>query len=258
MPIRLNALPPGEFVRSYLVERPGRRDYVGAMFRAYKEHLRDQGTVKILCRQTFHGYIWLLKEVGALAFDGAEAIAFGEEPAEALPADYVPACASPAPRHFYVLTDPQHPGFDNPRGAWNQQQGGVAVAAPPRRPRRPPTRISPAPPPAPAPTRRRRRTAADRLEEEGVAFRERIEALRVSEDLDELGQLEDDMLDWFDRVLDAAEGASGEQRIRLAELGSRLETAAEGFQRAREALAAAEGPEYQAALNVLLTCCPVP
>ena len=260
MPVRLNVLPPGEFIKRHLAEQPGRRDYVGGIFRAYKEHLVSQGTVKVLCRQTFHGYVWLLKEVGALAFDGAEAVSFGDEPAEALPPDYVPACASPAPRHFYVMTDPQHPGFDNPRGTWNQQQG-IAVAAPPRRPTRPPTRISriePAPPPpAPAPTRRRRRTAADRLEEEGVVFRERIEALRESEDLAELAQLEDDMLAWFDRVLDAAEGASGEDRTRLADLGSRVETAAEGFQSAREALAGDQPPQaYQDALDVLLACCP--
>ena len=95
MPSRLNARPPGEFIRDHLLDRPAQRDFVGGMFRAYKGHLRAGGVQKIPCRATFHTYIWMLKEVGAIIFDGAEPVSFfGDEPPATVPADYVPGVAS--------------------------------------------------------------------------------------------------------------------------------------------------------------------
>jgi hypothetical protein len=79
LPLRTNAKSPGEQTRDFLDDSPGQRDYVGAMFRGYKEHLRDAGVAKLPCRQTFHTYIYLLRGTGAIVFDGAEAIAFGAD-----------------------------------------------------------------------------------------------------------------------------------------------------------------------------------
>ena len=62
--------------------------------------------------------------------------------------------------------------------------------------------------------------------------------------------------DYFDRVLDAAERARGDEQTRLLALSNRLEGAAERFEQARQALAGASTPAYLAALNVLAACCP--
>ncbi len=89
MPARLNAKGPGEFIRDHLMEpQSGGRDYVGSMYQAYKDHLRGAGVRKLPCRPTFHKYVWLLKETGALVFAGAQTISFSSGPPKDLPADY--------------------------------------------------------------------------------------------------------------------------------------------------------------------------
>ena len=76
MPVRLNAKDPGEFIRDHLQEVGG-RDFVGAIYQAYKNHLRGAGARKLPCRTTFHTYVWLLKETGAITFGGAARRRFG-------------------------------------------------------------------------------------------------------------------------------------------------------------------------------------
>lgn len=101
-----------------------------------------------------------------------------------------------------------------------------------------------------------RLTPADRLVREGRTFRARIAALRMRPDLGELASLEEDMLDYFDRTLDAAERARGDQRDRLVALSTRLEGSAEGFDQARQALSLGDLDAYEAAMDVLAACCP--
>ncbi len=72
----------------------GGRDYVGSMYQAYRGHLRGAGIRKLPCRTTFHKYVRLLKETGALVFDGAQAISFSIDPPAGLPAGYQPDNAS--------------------------------------------------------------------------------------------------------------------------------------------------------------------
>jgi hypothetical protein len=117
MVARLNAKGPGEFIRDHLLENPENRDYVGAIFQGYKEHLVGAG-YKAPCAQTMHVYVWMLKEVGAIVFDGAEPS--GWDGAQPPPPGYLPACGSPAPQHYYRLVDPDHPGFRNLKTAWRQ------------------------------------------------------------------------------------------------------------------------------------------
>ena len=69
------------------------------------------------------------------------------------------------------------------------------------------------------------------MEDEARAFRPRIEALRKLPDHDELEGLEEDMLGFFDRVLDTAD-------------------------RARSAVAERRTEEYLAALDLLAECRP--
>ena len=267
MPVRLNVKSPGEFVRDHILDQPEGREFVGGMFAAYKQHLREGGARNLPCRASFDSLVWMLKEVGAMEFVGAEPISLTEDDPEPLPAGYEPGIAIPSPRHYYRVVDPDHPGFDRPRAVWNAQRGFPAPAA---RPRAVPTAVVEVPtavvveegPPAERPpSRRRRPPVAQRLQEEGLAFRARISALREDPDVDELDQLEADMLAWFDRVLDAAESATGAAREMLQQLGSRLETAAEVFggdDPIRAKLIEGRTPAFLADLDALLTCCPVP
>ena len=109
---------------------------------------------------------------------------------------------------------------------------------------------------APRP-RRRRISRVEAFLEEGRGFIRRLESLRpipptARQDLD---QLEEELLDYFDRVLEAAGPARGENRRRLAALGGNLERAAAGFEIARDALSTGDQARYQAAIDLLLTCC---
>ena len=61
------------------------------MYQAYQEHLRSAGVQGLPCHPVFHKDIWLLKETGAIVFDGAEAISFGTTP----PQDLLPAYELP-------------------------------------------------------------------------------------------------------------------------------------------------------------------
>lgn len=267
MPLRTNTKSPGEFIRDHLVEAPGQRDFVGSMFRRYKNHLQGAGVVKLPCRQTFSTYIYLLKETGAVVFDGAEAVAFGGEEfqPEALPVDYVPACGMPAPRHYYRMTAFDHPAFLNPKGVWRQARGLPTAAPPQLRPLPAARLIAPvaeaAPPAEEAPTaaRGRRRSQLQILLAEGKEFIPRLESLRTSTSpTPELDELEEELLDFFDRVVDTADRSRGTTRSRLSDLGGNLERASLGFEGARDALDSGDPEAFEAAIDLLLTCCVPP
>ena len=290
MPQRLTVQGPGEFIRMHLLEVPDRRDYIGATFRAYKAHQRAGGVRHVSCRGSFGSVIWMLHQTKAIAFDGAELVSF-DGPPGTLPPDM--QVASPSPRHYYRIADPEHPAFFSPMAVWRAQRG-LPMAAP-RVAKPKVARVAKAPEvlevvavfpadeeteavtapvieaEAPeAPTRRRRQTVVERLVAEGRPFRDRIEQLRLDPDPEALEQLERDQLDWFDRVLDAAERATGDDLKVLVALGERLEAAAHGFGTARTALTAHQQAvavdqpaiaglrmtEYLAALETIEGCCP--
>ena len=71
-----------------------------------------------------------------------------------------------------------------------------------------------------------------------------------------MAQLEDEILGFFDRVLDTADRPQGENRRRLLAVGQGFEEAAEGFERARIALAEGRTEAYLAVLGLLAECCP--
>ena len=230
MPARLNAKGPGEFIRDHLQDpQTGGRDYVGAMYQAYKGHRRTAGVRKLPCRPVFHKYIWLLKETGAIIFDGGEAISFGSSPPRDLPPDYEPSCGMPAPRHYCRILGSQNPAFDKPEAVCRQRRG-VAPAQPAPRPvqiRVVTQPITPAPPrvtpPAPAepvlrqvaippfqlPPRPARR-GAQRL----VTHLRRLENLgpETPEVDRELERLEDELQGWVDE-LEEAVSALGDRDV---------------------------------------------
>ena len=83
------------------------------------------------------------------------------------------------------------------------------------------------------------------MEEEARAFRSRIQALRDQPNPEELAQLEEDLLGFFDRVLDTADRSRGGNRGRLLALGQRFEGAAPGFEQAQSALAEGRAEDYR-------------
>ena len=103
-------------------------------------------------------------------------------------------------------------------------------------------------------------TLAERLEGEAAAFIPRIQELRQVADVTKLTRLEEDMVNFFGRVLDQVGRVKGEQKERVNALADRLERSAVGFEAAAKALKLRPGPrarrEYEAALDKLLTCCP--
>ena len=253
---------PGEFIRDHLLEpEVGGRDYIGSMFQAFKEHLRDNGYSNFPCRLSFGRYIWLLKETGAIAFDEAEPVAFGLSPLEALPAAYEPSCGMPAPRHYYRMVDPNHQAFLAPTAVWRELRGlGPVVVV-----RRPPARVAPIGPPpppavavAPPALPRRPRTRVGRFQHEADLFRVTIEGMRGTLDESAVASLETDMLDFFDRVIDAAASARGRFRDVLLAMAEDQERAGPGFEMAREAIEDGDIDAFNRALELLLECCPLP
>ena len=94
------------------------------------------------------------------------------------------------------------------------------------------------------------------MENEARAFGARIGALQQQPEREELDRLEEDMLGFFDRLLDTADRARGENKRRLLALGQRFERASKGFEQARNALAEGRVPGYLAALDLVAECCP--
>ena len=184
MPTRRNAKGPGEFIRDHLQDSGG-RDYVGGIYKAYKAHLRRAGVRKLPCRPTFHTYIWMLKETGAIIFDGAEAISFGISQPEVLPVDYAPACGMSAPRHYYRVVDLQHRAFISPKGVWMEQRGLAPPVARRPTPRIPvvPERVSvvPSPPAVEIPPFRLSRQPSQRVAQRLIRHLRELEELGVEQ-----------------------------------------------------------------------------
>jgi len=257
VPARLNAKGPGEFIRDHLQEpSTGGRDYVGAMYQAYKDHLRSAGVRRLPCRPVFHKYIWLLKETGAIIFDGAEPISFGSAPPRDLPPDYEPSCGMPAPRHYYRILDSQNPAFDKPEAVWRQRRG-LAPAQPAPRPvqiRVVTQPITPAPaepvlrqvaiPPFELPRRPTRR-GGQRL----IARLRRLENLgpETPEVDRELERLEDELQGWVDEL----EEAVGKEEDKEEPNEDRLDRLQEQHEALEEAVAALGDRDVGQAVDAL-------
>jgi hypothetical protein len=96
----------------------------------------------------------------------------------------------------------------------------------------------------------------ERLEAEARSYRPRIDAMRDQPDAQALDQLELDLLDLFDRALEAATRTRGEERRQTMALAECLERAAGAFQDIRDAGLRADLAAYLEALDRLAECCP--
>lgn len=125
-----------------------------------------------------------------------------------------------------------------------EEEEEAEPAAPVRRPRGPRVERE-----APA------RTLQARLEEYARGFIPRIAFLQEHPEEGELAQLEEDMLGFINRVLDAVETTPRPQQEAILAISNRLATAAEEFEVARSALAQGSLTDYSAALERLKGCC---
>lgn len=157
MPLRLTALPPGEFIRQHMVALGG-MDYVGGIYRSYKAHLRAAGIRGIASRMAMSKYIWICNKMGLIVFDHAEASGRWDGMIEPI-AGYVRESRpqAPSPRHYYRIVNPEDPRWHYLEGSYREFLGL------PKPVRKPPVRpiVVPIPPPlievpTPAPRKRRR------------------------------------------------------------------------------------------------------
>lgn len=157
MPVRVRAMPPGEFIRNHLRDVGG-VDYVQAVHKAYKAHLRSVG-LNGISRLTTSKYFWLANKMGLIVFDHAEPSAYwnavvdGVRVTRAYRRESRPR--APSPRHYYRIIDPTDPRWVRLEASYRES---IGIPVPPPFPRVPwapmpveypipPEEMPPAPPP---------------------------------------------------------------------------------------------------------------
>lgn len=136
MPIRVRALPPGEFIRNHLVAVGG-VDYVQAVHKAYKTYLKAQG-LNGVSRETTSKYFWLANKLGLIEFDHAEtserwgAVVDGVTVPPAYVRESRPQ--APSPRHYYRIIDPTDDRWIRLEASYRES---IGIEVPPMMPRPP-------------------------------------------------------------------------------------------------------------------------
>jgi hypothetical protein len=259
MPVRVRAIPPGEFIRNHLRDVGG-VDYVQSIHRAYKAYLRAQGLRNGTSRETMSKYIWLCNKLGLIVFDHAEAPAYWDAVADGVRVTRAYRRQSrplaPSPRHYYRLVDETDPRWTRLEASYRQS---IGIEVPPPFPRVPwapmpveypipPEEIAAPPPPAPpAPPKLRKAkkvkapkvkkpTPAETAAEAVAPFEARIKKV-----VDALGQLdrtpdtalanaiEEELIGMGEDVLEVLEGKRGLVRGRLVGVSTALRHALENY-----------------------------
>lgn len=106
--------------------------------------------------------------------------------------------------------------------------------------------------------RPRRRNRLRAFFDEGRGFVDRLEQLRFIPPTVRVGLavIEDQLLDYFDRLLDAADGGRPQLRHQLKTLATSLEGASGAFERANDALDEGDWAGYQVAIAQLVKAVP--
>jgi len=252
MPVRVRAIPPGEFIRNHLRDVGG-VDYVQATFRAYKSYLLASGMRNGTSRETMSKYFWLANKLGLIVFDHAEPSAYwnaqvdGVRVTKAYRRESRPR--APSPRHYYRLIDENDPRWIRLEASYRES---IGIPVPPPFPRVPwvpmpveypiPTEelvVAPPPaPPAPPPPKKPRKvkavkvkkpTPAETAQELAAPFEARM--AKVVEALNQLDRtpnteladaIEDEIISIGEEVLEAVEGKRGIVRDRLAGINTLL------------------------------------
>ena len=126
MPVRVRALPPGEFIRNHLVDVGG-VDFVQSIYNAYKDYLKVQGLRDGISRATMSNYIYLANRLGLVVFDHAEASERWGAVVDGVvvPTGYVRESRprAPSPRHYYRIVDPGDPRWVRLQASYRQSIG---------------------------------------------------------------------------------------------------------------------------------------
>lgn len=247
MPIRVMALPPGEFIRRHLVDMGG-MDYVQAIHKAYKAHLRAQGLKDQACRASMSVYIWQAHQIGLIVFDHASpperwgAIEDGVSVHPGYVRESRPY--APSPRHYYRIVDPTDPRWVRLGASYRESIGlpvvPPAVPRPPpvaRVPRVPKPPKPPKPPKVPKPLKPpkvpkvpkvpRVPVSAAPYEARALEIAALVEQLPAAPSLEAIGEIENLLVDLGYEVIAATRKAKGVERERLSALNTRLRHALE-------------------------------
>ncbi len=255
MPVRVRAIPPGEFIRNHLRDVGG-VDYVQSIHRAYKAYLRAQGFRNGSCRETMSKYIWLAKKLGLIVFDHAETPAYWDAVADGVRVTKAyrpePRPRAPSPRHYYRIIDPNDPRWIRLEASYRQS---IGIEVPPPFPRVPwipkpveypippeelAAALKPAPPAPPKPKRAKKvkaprvkkPTPAETAQQLVTPFEARIskvadslKLLLKAPDMTLADAIEEELIGIGEDVLVAVEGKRGLTRERLAGVSTILRKA---------------------------------
>lgn len=252
MPVRVRAIPPGEFIRNHLRDVGG-VDYVQAVHKAYKAYLLASGMRNGTSRETMSKYFWLANKMGLIVFDHAEPSAYWNAQVDGVRVTAAYRRESrpraPSPRHYYRLIDENDPRWIRLEASYRES---IGIPVPPPFPRVPwapmpveypipPEELAAAAPPAvpalpkpkkvkkPKVVKVKKPTPAETASELAAPFEARI--AKVVEAIDQLGRtpttqladaIEEEVIGIGEDVIDAVEGKRGIVRDRLIGINSLL------------------------------------
>ncbi len=137
MPVRVRAIPPGEFIRNHLRDVGG-IDYIQAVHKDYKAYLLSVGLRNGSTRESMSKYFWLARKLGLIVFDHAEAVAYWDAQVNVtrVPRNYQPfgRPRTPNPRHYYRLVDENDPRWVRLEASYRES---IGIPVPPAMPRVP-------------------------------------------------------------------------------------------------------------------------
>ena len=243
MPVRARAKPPGEFMRDHLVAAGG-LDYPQAMYKAYKAHLKGEGLQDGCSRASWSRYIWLANRIGLIEFDHAEAPAYWNAIADGVevPANYVRESRpqAPSPRHYYRILDQNDPRWIRLEASYRESIGFQVAPAAPRPPPKPPKEKKVPLKPKPKPKKKAARkvrvvkpptlTAAEKIrpyEERIGLIIATLAEMESSPTLELVAEIENQVIELWEDVVEAAKKAKGTHRTLLSNIGMRLRQAQE-------------------------------
>lgn len=255
MPVRVKAIPPGEFIRNHLRDVGG-VDYVQSVHRAYKAYLKAQGLRNGTSRETMSKYFWLANKMGLIVFDHAEPSAYwnaqvdGVRVTKAYRRESRPR--APSPRHYYRLVDETDPRWVRLEASYRESIG-IPVSPPfPRVPWAPmpveypippeelAAALKPAPPAPPKPKKAKKPkavkvkkpTPAETAQEIMSPFEARL--TKIAEAMTQLERtptleladaIEEELIGVGEDIVEAVEGKRGLVRERIIGLSTVVRSA---------------------------------
>lgn len=234
MPLRREALTPGEFIRDHLAAG---HDYVQSIFRAYKEHLKDKGIKHKPSRASFSKYIWVANELGLITFAKAKAPERWGATEDGTPVvrgyKKEDRPQAPSPRHYYELAaDVSDPRWFNLERSWRESMGlppppppkpkPKAEAKPVGRPPKPKKVKKVKEKPQPAQKRKEKLATVEDYETWARDIAQQLKVWSKNPSSESLKRIEDQLMTLGESVLSAVRGAKGKERDRLGMLNSNV------------------------------------